>query len=143
MAFYVLSFTADEYLGPSLEKISSTFKMSESLAGVTLMAFGAGAPDVFASISASEGGDTQGIVMGISVLLGSSLFILSVVTSLVILSSPQDIKLKCSFFLRDAYFLFCSLLLLLFSMLHFGRINMNMSLSFLGLYLIYVVTVFM
>ena len=81
--------------------------MSESLAGVTLMAFGAGAPDVFASISASEGGDTQGIVMGISVLLGSSLFILAVVTSLVILSSPQDIKLKCSFFLRDAYFLFC------------------------------------
>jgi Ca2+/Na+ antiporter len=52
------------------------------------MAFGAGAPDVFASISASENGDIEGIVMGISVLLGSSLFILSVVTSLVILSSP-------------------------------------------------------
>jgi len=84
----VLSYTADEYLSPSLEKIATTFKMSESLAGVTLMAFGAGAPDVFASISASEGGDIEGIVMGISVLLGSSLFVLSIVTSLVILSSP-------------------------------------------------------
>lgn len=139
----MLSFVADDYLSPSLEKIASTFKMSESLAGVTLMAFGAGAPDVFASISASEGGDIEGIVMGISVLLGSSLFILSVVTSLVILSSPSDIKLNWQFFLRDAFFLFCSLLLMLFSMLYFERINMSMSLSFLGLYTIYVVTVFL
>ena len=142
-AFYVLSYTADDYLSPSLEKIANTFKMSESLAGVTLMAFGAGAPDVFASLSASEGGDIDGIVMGISVLLGSSLFILSVVTSLVILSSPSDIKLNWQFFLRDAFFLFCSLMLMLFSMLHYERINMTMSLSFLGLYTIYVVTVFL
>jgi len=81
--------------------------------------------------------------MGISVLLGSSLFILSVVTSLVILSSPQDIKLNWQFFLRDAFFLFCSLMLMLFSMLHYERINMSMSLSFLGLYTLYVVTVFL
>lgn len=139
----MLSFVADDYLSPSLEKIAGTFKMSESLAGVTLMAFGAGAPDVFASISASEGGEIEGIVMGISVLLGSSLFILSVVTSLVILSSPTDIKLNWQFFLRDAFFLFCSLLLMLFSMLHYERINMSMSLSFLGLYTLYVVTVFL
>lgn len=142
-AFYMLSYTADDYLSPSLEKIANTFKMSESLAGVTLMAFGAGAPDVFASISASADGDIEGIVMGISVLLGSSLFILSVVTSLVILSSPSDIKLNWQFFLRDAFFLFCSLMLMLFSMLHFERINMSMSLSFLALYTLYVVTVFL
>jgi solute carrier family 24 (sodium/potassium/calcium exchanger), member 6 len=143
LAFYILSYVADDYLSPSLEKIASTFKMSESLAGVTLMAFGAGAPDVFASISASEGGEIEGIVMGISVLLGSSLFILSVVASLVILSSPSDIKLNWQFFLRDAFFLFCSLLLMLFSMLHYERINMTMSLSFLGLYTLYVVIVFL
>lgn len=45
------------------------------------MAFGAGAPDVFASLSASEDADVQGIQLGLSVLLGSSLFILAVVTS--------------------------------------------------------------
>lgn len=139
----MLSYTADDYLSPSLEKIASTFKMSESLAGVTLMAFGAGAPDVFASISASEGGDMEGIVMGISVLLGSSLFILSVVTSLVILSSPSDIKLNWQFFLRDVFFLFCSLVLMMISMVYFERIDMTMSLCFLGLYTLYVVTVFL
>lgn len=139
----MLSYTADDYLSPSLEKIASTFKMSESLAGVTLMAFGAGAPDVFASISASEGGEMEGIVMGISVLLGSSLFILAVVTSLVILSSPNDIKLNWQFFLRDAFFLFCSLILMMVSMVYFERIDMTMSLSFLGLYTLYVVSVFL
>lgn len=53
LAFFFLYFVADEHLSPSLEKISKTFKLSESLAGVTLLAFGAGAPDVFASLSAS------------------------------------------------------------------------------------------
>lgn len=79
LAFFYLSFVADEHLSPSLQKISKTFKLSESLAGVTLLAFGAGAPDVFASLSASE--DAEGIQMGLAVLLGSSLFILAVVSS--------------------------------------------------------------
>jgi solute carrier family 24 (sodium/potassium/calcium exchanger), member 6 len=117
--------------------------MSESLAGVTLMAFGAGAPDVFASLSAFEGGEAEGIVMGISVLLGSSLFIMAIVTSLVILASPTDIKLNWQFFCRDASFLLASLLLLLYSMLFQGKINMKMSCAFLGLYLVYVITVFL
>jgi len=75
VAFFLLSFTADEFLSPSLQQISKTFKLSESLAGVTLLAFGGGAPDVFASLSASRGGGVEGIEMAIAVLLGSSLFI--------------------------------------------------------------------
>jgi solute carrier family 24 (sodium/potassium/calcium exchanger), member 6 len=85
--------------------LSKTFRLSQSFAGVTLLAFGAGAPDVFASLSASEGATAEGIHMGISVLLGSSLFILAIVTSLVVFSSPKDIKLNKHFFLRDCFFL--------------------------------------
>ena len=84
VAFCLLSFTADEFLSPSLQQISKTFKLSESLAGVTLMAFGGGAPDVFASLSASKGGDIEGIEMAIAVLLGSSLFIQTVIAACVI-----------------------------------------------------------
>ena len=94
-AFYLLSYAADEYLSPSLQQISSTFKLSESLAGVTLLAFGGGAPDVFASISAvsgsAGGAELQGIEMGIAVLLGSSLFILAIVSGGVIIYAPQKI----------------------------------------------------
>ena len=47
-----LSTTADEYLSPSLEFMTIKFGISESLAGVTILAFGNGAPDLFTSISA-------------------------------------------------------------------------------------------
>ncbi len=89
LAFFYLSHVADEHLSPSLQKIAKTFKFSESLAGVTLLAFGSGATDVFSSLSASEDADLAGIQMGISVLLGSSLFKLSILTGLVVLASPQ------------------------------------------------------
>lgn len=52
---YNLATTADSYLSPTLEQITLKFKLSESLAGVTLLAFGNGAPDVFSAISASQG----------------------------------------------------------------------------------------
>ena len=49
---YNLGSTADMYLSPALEVISDKLSCSESLAGVTLLALGNGAPDVFASLSA-------------------------------------------------------------------------------------------
>ena len=141
MSFYVLSFTADEYLCSSLQQISKTFKLSESLAGVTLLAFGAGAPDVFASISAARGGDPEGIEMGISVILGSSFFILTVILSAVVLYSPTVIKMNKAFFARDALFLMLSELLLVYSIVLRGVIDLQMSLAFLALYAVYVLVV--
>jgi len=54
---YNLSSTADDYLSPALEFLTEKSGISESLAGVTLLALGNGAPDVFAAISANAGGD--------------------------------------------------------------------------------------
>lgn len=59
--FYCLSFVADEQLSPGLEKLAKTFKFSESLAGVTLIAFGLSAPDIASSLSAAEGGSSEDI----------------------------------------------------------------------------------
>ena len=50
---YFLASTADLYLSPALEFVTIKFKMSESLAGVTLLAFGNGAPDVFSAVAAA------------------------------------------------------------------------------------------
>ena len=55
---YCLASTADDYLSPALEYIVLRFKISESLAGVTFLAFGNGAPDVFSSISSAMSGGT-------------------------------------------------------------------------------------
>lgn len=46
LCFYILGSTADSFLSPALAKLSMTLGMSESLAGVTLLALGNGAPDV-------------------------------------------------------------------------------------------------
>ena len=142
MAFYLLSITADEFLGPSLQQISKTFKLSESLAGVTLLAFGGGAPDVFASISAAAGGDLEGIEMGIAVLVGSSLFIISVVNAVIIFYSPNSIVLNRVFFARDAFFLFLSLVILLYAVVIRGCIDLVMSVIFIVMYVAYVIVVF-
>jgi solute carrier family 24 (sodium/potassium/calcium exchanger), member 6 len=129
-------------MSPSLQRIAKTFKLSESLAGVTLLAFGAGSPDIFASLSASEGADLQGIQLGLGVLLGSSLFILSIVTSSCILASPRDIKLNKNFFLRDTLFLLVGQVALLYATMVRGNIDMITSISFVAMYIVYVVVVF-
>ena len=57
-AMYILQTTADEYLGPSLAFMTNYFQIPQSLAGVTLLAFGNGAPDFFASLAAA-GNNTE------------------------------------------------------------------------------------
>ena len=59
ICFYVLGSTADAYLSPVLAGISKHLKISQSLAGVTLLAFGNGAPDVFSSLSAASSVDSD------------------------------------------------------------------------------------
>ena len=63
--------------------------MSESLSGVTLLAFGGGAPDIFASLSAASGGEIEGVEMGISTLLGSSLHTHPAFPWIILLSTGQ------------------------------------------------------
>lgn len=70
--FWVLGSTADAYLSPVLATISKHLKLSQSLAGVTLLAFGNGAPDVFASISAASGIDSAAAAMGSGFYLAAS-----------------------------------------------------------------------
>jgi len=54
-----LGSTANEYLSPALETMTVTFRIPESLAGVTLLAFGNGAPDVFAAIASAASSDDK------------------------------------------------------------------------------------
>ena len=115
--------------------------MSESLAGVTFLAFGTGAPDVLSSISAGEGNDEGGIEMGFAIMLGSSLCILACVSAAVICYSPIEIKMTKRFFVRDAFFLFASILLLFYSILVRGHIDIVMSFLFLALYGVYAMVV--
>jgi len=88
---YTLSSTADDYLSPSLEFLAEKLKMSESLAGVTLLALGNGAPDIFAAISAAGGDDdsNNGTLLTICNLVGSTLFISTIVQVMTVKASVE------------------------------------------------------
>jgi solute carrier family 24 (sodium/potassium/calcium exchanger), member 6 len=104
---YTLSSTADDYLSPSLEFLTDKLQISESLAGVTLLALGNGAPDIFAAISAAGGGSegSGGTLLTICNLVGSTLFISTIVQLMTVGASlDKRIKVTPVFFLRDLIF---------------------------------------
>lgn len=85
IGMYTLASVADDYLSPSLETMTLKFGLSDSLAGVTLLAFGNGAPDVFSSISATKTNDPNeklDATKSISIVLGGTFFITCVVFAL-------------------------------------------------------------
>lgn len=69
-----MSSTAENYLSPALAKLSKVFKLSETVAGVTLLALGNGAPDVITAIVAG-GSDDGGISLVIGSIFGGGLFV--------------------------------------------------------------------
>ena len=157
---YNLASTADQYLSPSLEYITLKFKLSESLAGVTLLAFGNGAPDVFSALSASEQGATVkkgaaaddgpqelgNALLPTSALMGSALFISTIVVQMSLraqtVSEPHlQVKMTPYFFLRDIAFYLMVMIYLLVIMLFVGRVDFIVGIGFLLAYAVYVTVV--
>lgn len=83
ICFHLLSSTAENYLSPALAKLAEILKFSETLAGVTLLALGNGAPDVITAIVAG-GGDSDGISIAIGSIFGAGLFVTTATLASVI-----------------------------------------------------------
>lgn len=140
IAMWNLGSTADQYLSPALEAISDKLSCSESIAGVTLLALGNGAPDVFAAIAA--GGDESGLNLQVSSLIGSSFFIITVVMGLVIYSAEgKTIKLSRNFMIRDLVFLLITCAYLLIILLGFQKFTLAISSGFIIIYIVFVIVV--
>ena len=77
MCFYLLDSTAEKFLAPALEKLKKKFNISETIAGVTLLALANGSPDIISSITA--GGYDSGINLAVGALFGSGFFVTTVV----------------------------------------------------------------
>ena len=81
---YALGTTADSYLIPQLKYLSTLLKLSPDVAGVTLLAFGNGAPDVFTGIAVATQSEDIDFSLLLSDLVGGSVFIMTVVVGAVI-----------------------------------------------------------
>ncbi|CAM6091554.1 unnamed protein product [Calypogeia fissa] len=137
--FYSLGHTAHHFFCVSMDKLSQILKMSSTLAGVTLLPFGNGGPDVFASIAAFVGHSGQGQV-GLNSVLGGALFVSSVVAgsvTLAMISANPGVQLDQADFVRDVgFFLFT--LTALTAILFDGKIHFWEALAYISIYAVYV-----
>ncbi|KAJ7548748.1 hypothetical protein O6H91_07G025100 [Diphasiastrum complanatum] len=137
--FYILGNTAADYFCCSLERLSKRLHLSPTVAGVTLLPFGNGAPDVFSSIAAFMGaGNGQ---VGFNSVLGGAVFVVCVVAgSVILLVAGTSVHLDRRCFIRDISFFLGGVLILAVIQI-IGKISFGGALTYFSIYLLYAITV--
>lgn len=132
MLFSTIGIAASDFFCVNLNTIARMLGMSESLAGVTLLAFGNGSPDVFSTFAAFR---THAASLAVGELIGAACFITAVVSGSMALIRPFPVARK-SFFRDVTFFLVAAA----FSMLFIvdGKLHLWESVTMVGFYLFYV-----
>lgn len=109
---------------------------SWSFLGVTFLAFGNGAPDVFSLIISVLSGMTE---IGVGANVGAGMFVTTVVAGCVAVFSNCEVNRRA--FLRDSIF-YCCCIVYLIVVFFDKKITIWEGLGFIFLYLIYICFVF-
>lgn len=135
LLFSTLGIAASDFLCINLSTIASILGMSESLAGVTFLAFGNGSPDVFSTFAAMKSHSGS---LAVGELIGAASFITAVVAGAMALVRPFKVARKS--FVRDVGFFVVAAC---FSMVFLadGRLQVWECASMVGFYLFYVIFV--
>uniref|UniRef100_A0A147A9C9 Sodium/potassium/calcium exchanger 6, mitochondrial n=1 Tax=Fundulus heteroclitus TaxID=8078 RepID=A0A147A9C9_FUNHE len=134
--FVILGLAASKFFCPNLSAISSTLHLSHNVAGVTFLALGNGAPDIFSAMAAISHPHTAGMAVG--ALFGAGIFVTTVVAGCVALVKPFPVASRP--FLRDVIFYMVAVFWT-FLILYRGTTTLGEMLGYLGLYVVYVLTV--
>uniref|UniRef100_A0A674N2A8 Solute carrier family 8 member B1 n=1 Tax=Takifugu rubripes TaxID=31033 RepID=A0A674N2A8_TAKRU len=121
---------------PNLSAISTCLHLSHNVAGVTFLALGNGAPDIFSAIAAFSHPNTAGLAVG--ALFGAGIFVTTVVAGSVALVKPFVVASRP--FLRDVSFYMVAVFWT-FLMLFRRTTSLGETLGYLSLYVVYVVIV--
>ncbi|XP_037536979.1 mitochondrial sodium/calcium exchanger protein [Nematolebias whitei] len=134
--FVILGLAASKFFCPNLSAISSSLHLTHNVAGVTFLALGNGAPDIFSAMVAFSRPHTAGLAVG--ALFGAGIFVTTVVAGGVSLVKPFAVASRP--FLRDVIF-YMSAVFWTFLILYRGTTTLGETLGYLSLYGVYVVTV--
>ncbi|KCV68732.1 hypothetical protein H696_05018 [Fonticula alba] len=129
--FVALGVAAESFFCQSLNVISSDLKLSENVAGVTLLAFGNGAPDIFSTLVAALRGSFE---LAFGEVLGAGVFITTVVVGGITLVSEFRVTRRP--FLRDVGMYFIALIIVMV-VLYDGQLELWESLFLVAWYVIY------
>ena len=135
LLFSTIGIAASDFFCVDLSTIASVLGMSESMAGVTFLAFGNGSPDVFSTFAAMK---THSGSLAIGELIGAAGFITAVVAGSMALVRPFKVARKS--FVRDVGFF---IIAASFSMVFLadGHLDLWECAAMVGFYVFYVIIV--
>ena len=135
LLFSTIGIAASDFLCIDLSTLASILGLSESLTGVTFLAFGNGSPDVFSTFAAMRSNSGS---LAIGELIGAASFITSVVAGSMALVRPFKVARRS--FVRDVGYFVIAVSFSMF-LLADGRLYMWESVAMVALYVFYVVMV--
>lgn len=135
LLFTTIGIAASDFFSVNLSTIAAILRLSESLAGVTFLAFGNGSPDVFSTFAAMASNSTS---MALGELLGAACFISGVVAGSMAL--VREFKVDRKSYARDICFFIVAVVFTMVFLadghLHFWECS-----AMIGYYVLYVTTV--
>lgn len=135
LLFSTIGVAASDFLCVNLSTIAAVLGMSESLTGVTFLAFGNGSPDVFSTFAAMKSNSGS---LAVGELMGAAGFITAVVSGSMAITKPFNVGRKS--FVRDvAFFAVAASFSLVF--LRDGSLHLWECIAMVAFYIFYVIFV--
>ncbi|KAJ0250679.1 Cation/calcium exchanger 5 [Hirschfeldia incana] len=135
--FYILITTAQSHFSLVTTKLADRLRLSPSMAAVTLLALGNGAPDVFASAAALRRGQYR---TGFGAILSAGTFVSAFVVGFVAIHAAP-FSVDAASFVRDVMFYLVGASFLFYVYLS-GEIFVWQAVGFVGFYVFFVGFVF-
>lgn len=133
--FMTIGIAASDFVCPNLNTMATSMGLSESLIGVTFLAFGNGSPDVFSTYAAMKIGSGS---LAIGELIGAASFITAVVSGSMALVRPFKVSRKS--FVRDTLFFAAAIAFAMYFMSD-GLLQLWECIVMLVIYILYVIFV--